>query len=421
MNLSGFYQDSAIGSANLSFAAELAQKGVLHLIKTNYHKVRAEAYAVLGEVYYRMGIYDEAQKQYDSALNEIDSFYININKPVWFDINQKIRFLNYVKFLHIDLLNNLINISLTKPDCKEAFTYQKRLIDAEKVMYQQGLQKELAEKSIAHLDEKNKEKISRLVLENEVLTIRKQQNQYLVYVFGSMMALILVSVYFIIRQVRLKEMQKSIILEQKLLRSRMNPHFIFNSLASIQGFMMEKDTRSASRYLSRFASLVRSILDDSTQEFISLEKEISTIENYLELQKVRFADKFDYHIDIDPDIDIETVMVPPMLAQPFIENSIEHGFKNKAGKGNLRVSFKMDEGCLVLEIEDDGIGREKAQEALMQHDKGHKSLATVITRERIAALNSRSKQKIALDIIDLKDERGEARGTKVVLRIPAGS
>jgi len=288
-------------------------------------------------------------------------------------------------------------------------------------MYQQGLQKELAEKSITHLDEKNKEKISRLVLENEVLTIKKQQNQYLVYVFGSMIALILASVYFIIRQVRLKEIQKSISLEQKLLRSRMNPHFIFNSLTSIQGFMIEKDARTASRYLSRFASLVRSILDDSTQEFISLEKEIGTIENYLELQKVRFADKFDYHIDIDPDIDIETVMVPPMLAQPFIENAIEHGFKNKAGKGNLRVTFKMDEGCLVLEIEDDGIGREKAQEALLQQDKGHKSLATVITRERIESLNSRSKQKITLDIIDLKDERGEAAGTRVVLRIPAGS
>ena len=183
---------------------------------------------------------------------------------------------------------------------------------------------------------------------------------------------------------------------------------------------MEKDARTASRYLSRFASLVRSILDDSTQEFISIEKEISTIENYLELQKVRFADKFDYHIDIDTGIDIDTVMVPPMLAQPFIENSIEHGFKNKAGKGNLRVSFKMNGGCLVLEIEDDGIGREKAQEALMQHDKGHKSLATIITRERIAALNRRSKNKITLEIIDLTDDEGKARGTRVVIRIPAG-
>jgi len=153
---------------------------------------------------------------------------------------------------------------------------------------------------------------------------------------------------------------------------------------------------------------------------------LNTIENYLELQKVRYPDKFDYIIDIDPVIYIESVMVPPMLAQPFIENTIEHGIKHKEGKGRITIRiYRLGDLTIgrlgdwaMFEEDDDGVGRERATCLLLQQEGKHKSLATAITRERIAALNRRSKKKITLEIIDLKDDNGNARGTLVRFRLP---
>jgi len=163
---------------------------------------------------------------------------------------------------------------------------------------------------------------------------------------------------------------------------------------------------------------VRNILDCSVEEYIPLEEEISTIKNYLELQKLRFPDKFDFSVEVDETIDPENLNIPPMLLQPFIENSIEHGFKHKEGKGNIRITFTSKNGMILIELQDDGIGREKAQELLLETNKDHKSLATALTRERIQALNKKQKEKIVLNILDLKDEEGRPVGTKVILEIP---
>jgi len=208
------------------------------------------------------------------------------------------------------------------------------------------------------------------------------------------------------------------LLQQKLLRSQMNPHFIFNSLTSIQSFITDRNPRNASRYLSMFAKLIRNILDSSTEEFVRLSDEITTIENYLELQKLRYADKFDYTIDVDEHIDDEAIILPPMLAQPFIENTIEHGFKYKDNKGKLKIRISSMNGFISFEVEDDGIGRERAKEVLYKQNKDHKSLATTITYERIRVLNKKLKRKIQLHIIDLKNEENEPSGTKVQIEIP---
>ena len=174
----------------------------------------------------------------------------------------------------------------------------------------------------------------------------------------------------------------------------------------------------ASDYLSRFSKLVRQILNNSVEEYIYLEDEIESIENYLELQKVRYKDMFDYTLEVDEDIDTETVLIPPMLAQPFIENAIEHGMKHKDSKGNIWIRLKLKGSKILYEVEDDGIGRKKAQEILQKNDKDHKSMATTITLDRIKVLNKKRKKKILIDIIDLKNDRDEATGTKVILEIP---
>ena len=198
----------------------------------------------------------------------------------------------------------------------------------------------------------------------------------------------------------------------------MNPHFIFNSLASIQNSIVNEDPIRASKYLARFSKLVRNILDSSVEEFITLEEEIQTIENYLELQKVRFPDKYDYQINVYEKLEPESIELPPMLSQPFVENSIEHGFKGSDQKGNIVIRFYPEGEYLIMDIEDNGIGREKAQELIMEQNKDHKSLATKLTMERITVLNKNFKQKIRFEIIDMKDENGNAAGIRVVFEIP---
>ncbi len=198
----------------------------------------------------------------------------------------------------------------------------------------------------------------------------------------------------------------------------MNPHFIFNSLTSIQNYILDEEAHIASKYLSRFSKLVRSILDSSVEDHVSLEEEIATIENYLELQKIRFQDKFDYSIEVDEKINPENMNIPPMLAQPFIENCIEHGIKHKKSKGHISIRFKSKGNYIMYEVEDDGVGRDKARDILSRQNKNHKSLATAITLERIQVLNKKLKKKISLYVQDLSNSKNESSGTKVQIIIP---
>lgn len=229
--------------------------------------------------------------------------------------------------------------------------------------------------------------------------------------------LLLVGLLFL-RQNKLKNEHKSTLLEQKLLRLQMNPHFIFNALSSIHSLMNPKDVKRASEYLGNFSRLLRSSLESSREEYILLEDEISSIKNYLEIQQLRYENKFDYHIDVDREIDLESAILPPMLIQPFIENAIEHGIRHKEDKGNIFIRFKLYNKKISCEIEDDGVGRQKAGEMEYEKKGKHKSLATEIIGDRIKILNKKLKQKISLNITDMRSEANKAIGTMVRLDFP---
>ena len=211
------------------------------------------------------------------------------------------------------------------------------------------------------------------------------------------------------------------LLEQKLLRSQMNPHFIFNSLSSIQSFIFENNPLEAGSYLSRFAELIRSILYNSREEFITIEKEIKTLKNYLDLQQLRYANKFDYNIDIDPLIQSDQIQIPPMLAQPFIENAIEHGIKHLNSRGLISIRFTLmpEKKSVLLIIEDNGIGIKASKKIESEKIKSHTSLATVIANERIDVFNKgRKKKQFIMEINDIEEIDGKVNGTKVKFIIP---
>jgi sensor histidine kinase YesM len=195
---------------------------------------------------------------------------------------------------------------------------------------------------------------------------------------------------------------------QKLLRLQMNPHFIFNTLTSIQAYMFEKDSKQAALYLSSFSKLTRAVLEGSRQEFVSLQEDYEYNENYLKIQQMRYENSFDYSINIDSEIDPEDILIAPMLIQPFIENSIKHGFKNISYQGHLQINYKKDADYLKISIEDNGKGTIDSEQT-----KTHQSHALNITKERLQILNKKSKKAISFLIIN-KDNRGYS----VIFSIP---
>lgn len=226
----------------------------------------------------------------------------------------------------------------------------------------------------------------------------------------------LISLLFI-RHNRLRSQLIQIDLEQRLLRAQMNPHFIFNSLCAVQDFILSGKPQKANIFLTKIARLMRNILENSREEFIPLEKEIETIKLYLDLQQLRFENEFEYHISVDDRINPENISIPPMLTQPCVENSVEHGLIPLKGKGNLIINYSLFNGLMRLEVVDNGIGRQEAAASAMGKNP-KKSISTQVTKERLENFRKTMRQKnISFVISDLYDDN-KASGTKVVMMLP---
>jgi len=207
-------------------------------------------------------------------------------------------------------------------------------------------------------------------------------------------------------------------LNQKLLRLQMNPHFIFNSLFAIQNYIYSEQTHLAGIYLSDFAHLIRLILDNSRKEYIDFETEINTLELYLKLQKLRFEDNFDYEFIIDPNLNNAKYEIPPMLAQPFIENAIEHGFKNLNRKGKMIIKYFLSGDIIHFTLIDNGIGFDESNKNKISNKEKHESLAIAICKQRIDILHKKRKSKILFSIKEIINDKGKVDGTVVKFNIP---
>jgi len=212
--------------------------------------------------------------------------------------------------------------------------------------------------------------------------------------------------------------QQKIEMEMQALRAQMNPHFIFNSLNSINRFILQNNRAQASEYLTKFSKLVRMILQNSQASLISLESELESLNLYLDLEAVRFEHKFDYKISYPKDLDIEVLKVPPLIIQPYTENAIWHGLMHKEEKGQLDIDVSQEDDYLYLKITDNGIGRKKASELASKSATKHKSMGLRITKDRIAMLEKTNGGESPVKIIDLENEDGSAAGTEVIIKMP---
>ncbi|MEP7375852.1 MAG: histidine kinase [Chitinophagaceae bacterium] len=210
--------------------------------------------------------------------------------------------------------------------------------------------------------------------------------------------------------------QQATELEMQVLRSQMNPHFIFNCLSSINRFILKNESEIASDYLTKFSRLVRMVLNNSKNSLILLEDELEMLRLYLDLERLRFKNSFDYSISFHNHFDISSIFIPPLLLQPFAENAIWHGLMQKEGHGTLDVAFELDNNLLNCYISDNGVGRKTAEALKSRSIVKQKSMGMQITAGRLALLNKDAEQTTFF-VEDLVDAEGRAAGTRVILKI----
>ena len=211
--------------------------------------------------------------------------------------------------------------------------------------------------------------------------------------------------------------QQAAELEMQALRAQMNPHFIFNCLSSINRIILKNESQAASDYLTRFSRLIRMVLINSQKSMIALEDELQMLRLYLDMERLRFKNSFDYSIIFTNTIDEGAVFIPPLLLQPFCENAIWHGLMQKEGQGHLNIELSMQDNILHCIISDDGIGREKAAALKSKSAEKEKSMGLAITAQRLALLNQNKNVQTFYTIEDNRDADNHIAGTKVILKI----
>lgn len=321
------------------------------------------------------------------------------------------------------LMNNTYFTSETKEllgDYKEALAFHK-----EYSLYKDSIFNDDNRKKIAAMENERvaevKDKEIQLLNKEKALETSEIKRQALVkksiLIAAAIAALLLILFTWAFNRRRKTLFDKQVMnVEMKALRAQMNPHFIFNSLQSINKYVIDNDKANASAYLSKFSNLMRLILENSREQSVSLEEELHALELYIQLEALRFQNRFTYSIETGS-IDRENILVPPMLLQPFVENAILHGVQYKEA-GFIKVIVNQEDGMIRYIVEDNGSGREDSGITNKEVEHKHKSLGIKIISERLNIINQLKKVKAAFHIFDLKDANNQPRGLRIELLLP---
>ncbi|WP_294238395.1 histidine kinase [uncultured Chryseobacterium sp.] len=322
----------------------------------------------------------------------------------------------------IGLLKKSYRIALEKGHTLEARKSVKKLdslysvsgnTDASVKLYRDFLGKlpELVSKDKSLVDEKiledNEQRITQLEKEKQLKDELIRKKNVFNYSLIAALVILIALILFIFRTLKKVQVKNKKIALQSL-RREMNPHFIFNSLNSVNHFIATNNELEANQYLTRFSKLMRGVMENSTEDFIPFQQELDLLQNYLELEKTRFADKFDYEIEVDENLNTQSLKVPGMLVQPFLENAIWHGLRYRTTKGFLTLHFEKEDQNLKITIQDNGIGIEESKKQKTEHQKARKGRGMKNTLERIALLNDLYHQDIQCKITDKKNAQGVA-------------
>lgn len=300
---------------------------------------------------------------------------------------------------------------------EQALFYYEKYLDAQDSIYQQEKLEAVKQLEVRYQVQAKEDSIRNMREEALWKEQRIAQKNRWIIGLGVGLLILLGLVILFYRNKILKERLKKGLTEQRLLRTQMNPHFFFHALGTIQQYILqEKDPKDSLSYLAKFTRLMRNTLESSQTEFIPLTTEIESLENYLQLQQLRYNFSFDYHIAIDQTLSPKQYVIPPMLLQPVVENAIEHGLVRKKDSGKLTLTFHQNPQQLIVTVEDNGVGRDfPTKNPKSDH---HTSLATQLIQERLVLLEKQLNQVAYMDIVDMKDSLGNPLGTRVIFHLP---
>lgn len=390
----------------------------------------AEGYGNLAEVYYKEKLLDSSiyyhkkslklSQDISNSLSTTEEYYYLAK--LFNESGKKDSVMHYANNgLQIAKQSNLLNeqskilkfiseFYSSNQNYNQAYSFLQEHYTVRDSISSSDVKNNVAELETKYETKLKEQHIELLTTENELKNQELKAGVALVLVLLTVISFILYILNVRKKQAVLKQND----LRQQVLRTQMNPHFIFNVLGSIQNFMMQNDTRKASNFLSQFATLTRATLNNSTAETISLADEISMLKNYIDLEKMRKQNKFDYSIDYDDSLEVDFIQIPPMLIQPFIENSIKHGFKNfdKGGLLNLKINDNTDWIEFIIEDNGEGIQENNAKQ------KDHKSMAMSIFEKRRKLIQQKYKKEFKFEIINLKDLDPNQTGVRITINIP---
>ncbi len=321
-------------------------------------------------------------------------------------------------------LQNLANVAALLGDYQSALDYHRQYTDARDSLSKQKTKTDLAEFEISYKTQQKEQQIVLLKKDNDIqsLELRNVRNSLYFYISISLLFIGMVAIIFYQRNWRNKIQTQKLKakLQTQVLRSQMNPHFIFNSLNSIENFIMQNEKRQASDYLNKFSRLIRSILESSNNEVVPIARDMEALRLYIDLEQLRFHNKFSYHENIDPQLLQGDYLVPSLLIQPYVENAIVHGIAHSHDEHlqlTITATLKLDHICYI--IQDNGVGRENAALYNSQNKPTHKSVGLQITADRIALFNMEKQGAGYIQIIDLYNDSNEPIGTRVEIQLKA--
>ena len=304
-------------------------------------------------------------------------------------------------------------------DYKNALTYFRNAEDFEEMVTNDLNLSYVNDVIIRYDTEKKNNEIEVLAKENEIVKLKLRRNQNTLLISALLLALFTLILYILYRQYQLKSEKKMLTLEQSMLRSQMNPHFLFNSLNSIKLYIINNEKKNAVHYLNKFSKLVRKILEASSLKEIPLAEELETVELYMNIENIRFSNEINFSIEVADGIDPHLIKIPSLILQPFLENALWHGLSSKEGDKSILLKVSAtQEGFINISISDNGVGREAAERLKASKVLKRKSVGIDITKERLANFSKDYQNSFDVNIIDLKDDEGRATGTTVILSIP---
>ncbi|QDO93019.1 tetratricopeptide repeat protein [Formosa sediminum] len=359
----------------------------------------AEAYILLGQIQEKLNEDEKAEANLNTAL-EISKTYD-------------------LKTFTSQSLYYLSKIYSKSENYKLAHLYYKESKEIENSITNDRNLNYVNDLIIQYEHESKNNQIQELADENEIVRNKLERNKKLFWYTAILISLFTTMIIIIIRHRQLKQEKQIITLEQDMLRSQMNPHFIFNSLNSIKLYIINNDKEKAVYYLNKFSKLIRKILIASTEKEMTLEDELDTMQLYINIENIRFEDEIQFNIHVPENIDTKLIKVPSLILQPFLENALWHGLSSKKHdrKIDLYVSRK-GEDYINISIIDNGIGRIEADKINSLKILKRKSVGIAITKARLANFSKRFAKDYKFEIEDLYNEKDRPKGTKVILQIP---